>query len=71
MVNRDPGDRQVADKSLGDIQGADKDQRGWQQSSRAHNLLRYMMGEKGKLELMGSLLLYTTTKFPQSDDLIT
>ena len=33
-------------------------------------LLRYMMGEKGKLELMGSLLLYTTIKFPQSDDLI-
>ena len=59
----DLGDRQVADKSLGDIQGVDKDQ-GWQQSTRAHNLLRYMMGEKGKLGLMGSLLLYTTTKFP-------
>ena len=43
----DPGDRQVADKSLGDIQGVDKDQ-GWQQSTQAHNLLRYMMGGKGK-----------------------
>ena len=71
MVNRDPGDRQVADKSLGDIQGADKDQRGWQQSSRAHNLLRYMMGEKGKLELMDHYYYILQTKFPQSDDLIT